>query len=506
MKLPLKKTLGILVLCSLVPALIACQAKDNPLTPVIDEPAIVSDEAPYAVGSTTLFIHDDSRPFDAVAGVNSGIRTLITEIWYPVAHTDITADSIRATYGDYVFGNRSIHHKMMTQTTFFHLTPESVRAGVTEADIKQAIDELFTRQRGSYVDAPIAAGSSPWPVIVMSHGDAGSRYNMQTVCEHLASHGYVVIAPEHTGNSPYAMIGADPALDQTTGDVVFRQRMVEVLALLDEHGAYGKEASYGQSYTPLVNGFEVAGFADLDRSLVERVEDLRAALNTLDEMNKQGAFSGRLDMSRIGLMGRSFGGATTLAGLILEDRFTSGFAVVPPALPDVRSLLPQEMLLPPPQESAILAAQGPFALASLNKPTMLLSGGEDHLILGLGYQMATMAEATLPSRDNPYPVLKDAVNTATAPAIMAIVENTNHGSFGVSGPYWWPLLKPDTFPMFFDDSRQYTLLEADIAHRIQREMALAFFDLTIKGDQAGLRVLRSNPWQQHDTRVELSGF
>lgn len=505
MKRSLNNALTVIGLCSLVLALMGCHATDGP-TAAVGEGAVAVSGAPYTVGSSTVFIHDDGRPFDAVAGVNSGVRTLITEVWYPVAHADITANSVRATYGDYVFGNRTIHHKMLTQTTFFHLTSDSVREGVTEADIEQAIEELFSRQRGSFVDAPVATGSKPWPVIVMSHGDAGSRYNMQSVCEHLAAHGYIVIAPDHTGNSPYAMVGMDPSLDKESGDSIYREQMAGVLLLLDKNGAYGEEVGYGQSYTPLIGGFEVAGFSDLDRSLVERVNDLRAAMNRLDEMNERGPFAGRVDMSSVGLMGRSFGGATTLAGLMIEDRFTAGFAVVPPSLPDMRTLLPEEILVQPPQESVILAAEGRFAMTDLHKPTMLLSGGEDELILGMGYQMATMMESTLPTSANPYPVLENTLDTATVPAIMAIVQNTNHGSFGVSGPYWFPSLKPNTFPMFFDKQRQYTLLDTEIAHRVQKEMALAFFDLTIRGDSTGLDVLRNNPWQEYGTRVEIHGF
>ncbi|MEH6584157.1 MAG: acetylhydrolase [Halioglobus sp.] len=505
MKSSLKNALAAIGLCSLVSALIGCQSTDRPAAPVSEGAAIISS-APYAVGSSTIFIHDDSRPFDTVAGVNSGVRTLITEIWYPVAHADITDSSIRATYGDYVFGNRTIHHKMLTQTTFFHLTQDTVREGVTAVEIEQAIDELFSRPRGSYIDAPILKGVQPLPVVVMSHGDAGSRYNMQTVCEHLASQGYIVVAPEHTGNSPYTMIGMDPALDEKSGNPVFRRHMAEVLLLLDEQGAYGDDEHFGQSYSPLGDSLDIAGFVDLDHSLVERVNDLRAVLNTLDDMNEQGAFTGRIDPSRIGLMGRSFGGATTLAGLMLEDRFVAGFAVVPPSLPDPRALMPQEMLVKLPQESAILAAEGSFALDTLHKPTLLLSGGEDHLILGMGYQMATMMEGTLPTADNPYPILKQAMDKSEVPAVMAIVQNTNHGSFGVAAPYWWPLLKPDTFPMFFDNSRQYTLLEADIAHQIQQDMALAFFNFNLRGDQSGAELLRENPWQAHETQVEVRGF
>lgn len=489
-------------LCAaLLLGLAACQAETPPAATASTGEAAAPSPQQDAVGSRTFFIHDRSRPFDAVAGVDTGVRTLITEIWYPAT---IDADSVHPTYGDYVFGDPDVHRRMMTQTTFFHMTPDSVREGVTVQQVDAAIAELFERPRPSYRNAAPAAGEGPWPVIVVSHGDAGSRYNMATASVWLARRGYFVIAADHTGNSPYAMVGRDPALDVDTGDPALREAMAEVLPLLDEHGVYGAEATYGQSYTPLGRGFSPAGFALLDASLMQRVNDLRAVLDELETINTDGPFAGKLDLSRIGLMGRSFGGATTLAALMLEDRFTAGFAVVPPAMPDVRPGLPVEQLVQAPQESAILAAEGPFALSSLHKPTFLLSGGEDRLILGLGAALAKSTGTPAPTAEQPYPLLREAVDSAGVPAALAVVNNTNHGSFGVSGPYWWPRLKPDTFPRYFQPEENYQLLDSTEAHRIQREMAAAFFDYTLRGDRKALATLRSNPWQDEDTRLHLN--
>ena len=84
----------------------------------------IAEQSPFLTGSRTIFIHDFSRSFDKVGGIDSGVRTLIAEIWYPVDRGDISIsgnDYRRATYGDYVFGNQNVHRLMMTKTTFFHL-------------------------------------------------------------------------------------------------------------------------------------------------------------------------------------------------------------------------------------------------------------------------------------------------------------------------------------------------------------------------------------------------
>ena len=60
-----------------------------------------------------------------------------------------------------------MHRLMMTNTTFFHLTPDTVREGVTTEQIDAAIEELFNRERKSLVDAPLTASQGPLPVIVM---------------------------------------------------------------------------------------------------------------------------------------------------------------------------------------------------------------------------------------------------------------------------------------------------------------------------------------------------
>ena len=78
------RTTGLLAATVLSLVLIACQRQ--PSTVVADY------TTPYAVGSTTRFIHDSSRSYDSVGGVDSGIRILLTEIWYPVDHAAIATD------------------------------------------------------------------------------------------------------------------------------------------------------------------------------------------------------------------------------------------------------------------------------------------------------------------------------------------------------------------------------------------------------------------------------
>lgn len=460
---------------------------------------LIDHKLPYSVGSQTRFIHDSSRPYDAVGGVDVGIRSLITEVWYPVEHKQVNNQAYkRATYGDYVFGDIEIHRLMMTQTTFFHLTPLTVVPGVTQKDIDMAIDALFNRKRQSFIGAPIATDQKNYPVLVMTHGDAGSRYNMESACEYLAAHGYIVIAPEHTGNSPFSMTGKDPEIDGSLADVK---------PFLNSDGTYGSIEKYGQTYTPLIS--DSAGpeaMVTLDNAVLQRVDDLRAVLKELDSMNSDGKFKGRLNLVDIGVFGRSFGGTTTLAALTLEPRFTAGAAVVPLVMPDVRALLPTQLRKPKDTESVMLNAEGDASIHQINKPTLLLSGAEDSLIIGVGKALSESFKSDMPTPKNPLPALRESYVKSTAPVIWGLLDNSNHGSFGVSGPYWWPELKARSQKRFFAPEESFDLVEVTVAHDIQRQKLLQFFNVTIKMQHEEADALKHNQFKEQGLHYEFRNF
>jgi predicted dienelactone hydrolase len=50
-------------------------------------------------------------------------------------------------------------------------------------------------------DAEPAADDGPYPIVLFSHGASGSPGHASYLTEHLASWGYVVVAPPHPGNT-----------------------------------------------------------------------------------------------------------------------------------------------------------------------------------------------------------------------------------------------------------------------------------------------------------------
>jgi predicted dienelactone hydrolase len=59
-----------------------------------------------------------------------------------------------------------------------------------------------------------------WPVVLFSHGFGGVRFQSPFLTEHLATHGFVVAAPDHPGNRliDFAMLGSDEAVAQSAID------------------------------------------------------------------------------------------------------------------------------------------------------------------------------------------------------------------------------------------------------------------------------------------------
>jgi dienelactone hydrolase len=112
-----------------------------------------------------------------------------------------------------------------------------------------------------FVAAPLATGSGQFPVIVHSHGLMGSRKMESQAAEELASHGYVVIAMDHTDCWATEFTDGRYLAGNHSGDVT--GRLADMQFLLDE-------------VTRLNNG--------------------------------DPQFTGRLDVNRIGVYGISYGG------------------------------------------------------------------------------------------------------------------------------------------------------------------------------------------------------
>lgn len=116
-------------------------------------------------------------------------------------------------------------------------------------------------------------GAGPFPVIIFSHGLGGTREGYAYLGNGWASHGYVSVHVQHKGSD----------------DAVWRHKLRPMKAM--------REAAMDP------------------RNAVERPKDVSFAIDRMEGLNREenSPLRGRLDMTRVGVAGHSFGGYTTLA-------------------------------------------------------------------------------------------------------------------------------------------------------------------------------------------------
>lgn len=137
---------------------------------------------PFPVGVTTTVFIDKSR----TDNFTKGARTLVTEIWYPA-----TDDARRLPVNKY------------SQFYPGGVTPEIDALLKLSYKLSAAeIDKIYWNEARR--DAMVRKGR--FPLVVFSHGNGGTRNQNTFWCDYLASHGYIVVSADHTGNARLTVI------------------------------------------------------------------------------------------------------------------------------------------------------------------------------------------------------------------------------------------------------------------------------------------------------------
>lgn len=127
-------------------------------------------------------------------------------------------------------------------------------------------------------------GGGPAPAVIWSHGAGGTRHGGSYLGLHLASHGFAAVHIQHRGTDSEVMAGGRS----------------QVLRAVSDPGAS-----------------------------LDRFRDVAFTVKALDASRQMGPLADRVDVSRIGMSGHSFGAITTMiaAGQILPSPFGQSLAV-----------------------------------------------------------------------------------------------------------------------------------------------------------------------------------
>ncbi len=176
--------------------------------PVLSDPL---SAGPFPAGVTTSVFVDTSR----TDSLTRQPRTLVTEIWYPA--TDEARQMPKNKYSDFIPGGVTPEIDAMITATF--------KISLAE------VDKLFWNE--AHRDAPVREGR--FPLVVFSHGNGGTRHQNTFWCDFLASHGYIIVSPDHTGNARWTIIDGKPIGAQSSERLnSAKDRPLDVCFLLDQ--------------------------------------------------------------------------------------------------------------------------------------------------------------------------------------------------------------------------------------------------------------------------------
>ncbi len=452
----------------------------------------------YVAGSTTFCVVDPSRGFDEAAGITDGQRLLLVEAWYPVEPSAVEQQP-KAKFGDYFANDRDL----LLRTERALLTTSGFPPATIEAHMLRAPAQ-FDVPRDSYRDAPVAQHAAPFPVIVYSHGTLQQRFTNDSLAESLARSGYIVLAPEHTGNDALAPLGA------YCGAELARAGVKPVA--LDTNPAFDAESGEyrGQTFDPFflignplpetgtINPVEVA-------LTMDRVGDYRAVLEAA-----RSRFGRRAILRRgsVGLIGYSRGGMHGLVGaeLIKEIGASVSFVGGTPLL-----FYTRDAEAAPINGALARATRGKrTVLDRLTKPVLELIGGEDSRRKASTDVAAAIGVYARPSQDNPSPIVADTFeNLGSTFGVLVQVEEIDHFDL-VDDPFVIAYRAQGEVSRVgaFDPTKTYLTRPVSERQNIRDYFVHAMFDEFLRGSPHGHRARRSplfvNPFVDAGVSVDFN--
>jgi len=204
---------------------------------------------------------------------------------------------------------------------------------------------------------PPGGGSALRPVVVFSHGMGGSREGYEYIARHLATHGYLVILPQHPGSDKDAILKAGK-------DKILRRDAEQ-----PDKPEAGRDRPRGRNERPAARMLlDITEENTSDPANLEnRPEDISFAL---DHLAKHARFGKIVDMTKVAVAGHSFGAYTTMA--------ICGMRVDLPERPDssFRDERVKVGIAMSPQGKGVMGVDA-GAWDAINVPMLLMTGTRD---------------------------------------------------------------------------------------------------------------------------------
>lgn len=240
----------------------------------------------YAIGTFEAHLIDESRKETRRGTVpqGTGSREIATTVWYPADPTALQAAASRSGSAKALEPEHYPASLGRCLTLVFGL-PEGL------------FGHLSKVKTHAFKHLPPASDRPSYPVLLFSPGIRSTRHQSLTMIEELVSRGYIVIGMDH----PY-----------TSAQVTLSD---------------GSEAMY-RDEPKFAKSRELYDYNV--KEIAVRTADARFVLDTLEQWNQADSghlLSGRLDLSRTGIMGHSYGGATAAEALSTDARFAAALSL-----------------------------------------------------------------------------------------------------------------------------------------------------------------------------------
>jgi predicted dienelactone hydrolase len=147
----------------------------------------LGEPGPYAVGFTSFILTDDSRP--GAEGYSH--RPIPVYVWYPVDRRSVDDDTPEAVYPLDMLGR---------------------------SDLTSTSSEWEAMGYDRAYQEPPASRKGPFPLVMLSTGMGPHPWAHTSLGTRLASHGFIVAAPRHTGDQLFAWEPPSAHVAQTLWD------------------------------------------------------------------------------------------------------------------------------------------------------------------------------------------------------------------------------------------------------------------------------------------------